>query len=322
MGAVYRSYRGEPGAFLSREMARQMIEPTIIDREPWDRSAPNRRNTQKDQAVGFMRISRNGAPGETKYVYHDGLNAGFRSRMIFDPTTGNGAVLLYNSDGDEEFLLEATRGIASAYGWKDWISAPIRPVPLPRAELDRYVGRYRRNDDAVVTIRREGGHLLWTDLYTATQPIYPVGGGKFEHRELFGRPSTFVTGERGPALSLDGWLRLPDDAPPVASEYFLRGELQKGVDVLRKDPEISGQRLFDMGFNLLETHRRPDAAAAVYRVAVEKEPKVPGAWDALGDALKRAGKPKEGVAAEKQAALLRSIQDRQRQETEKKPIQR
>ncbi|MDX1934369.1 MAG: serine hydrolase domain-containing protein [Capsulimonadales bacterium] len=313
VAALCRSYRGETNAFLSREMARQMVEPTILDREPWDRSFPNRRNTQKDQALGLMRISRNGAPGETKYAYHDGINAGFRSRLMFQPKTGQGVILLVNSDGDEEFLLEATRAVASAFDWKDWVSDPIHPIRLSSAELDRYVGRYRRNADTVVTIRREGNHLLWQDLYTAAQPVYPIGEGRFEHRELFGRPSVFLmdkTVNAGRAISLDGWPRLPDSAPFVASEYLLAGKLSQGTNALRADSAIDGQRIFEMAFNLLEIHRMPKAAVAVFRVGTEKSPGAPGAWDALGDALKRAGDRMGGEQAEARATRLRTFQDR------------
>ena len=310
VAAIYGSYKGRSHPFLCRELARQMIEPTILDREPWDRSSVNRRNTQKDQAVGLMRISRNGAKDEVKYTYFDGLNSGFRSRLIFNAQNGDGAVLLLNSDGDEEFLLETTRAVASAYGWKDWVSAPVQPVVLSDKELNRYCGRYRRNDDNVVTIRRQNGHLLWTDLYTATQPVYPIGGGRFEHRELFGHASEFVADAQGHIVSLDGWPRLPDNAPPVPAEHLLCGEFNAGADQLRGDKVITGQRLFDIGFNLLEIHKMPKAAVAVFQVGVEKAPGVPGAWDALGDALKRAGDRPDGEKAEQRASALRAFQDR------------
>lgn len=308
--AVYRSYKGEKNAFLSREMARQMIEPTVFDREPWDRTFVNRRNTQKDQAVGLMQISRSGAKDDVKYTYFDGLNSGFRSRMIFNAQNGDGAILMLNSDGDEEFLLEATRAVASTYGWNDWVSNPIQPITLSDQALDHYCGRYRRNDDSIVAIRREGKHLLWTDLYTATQPVYPIGGSRFEHRALFGHPSEFKEDTQGCVASLDGWPRLPDNAPTLPSEYLLRGALQKGADTLRCDTTITGQRLFEMGFNLLELHKMPKAAVVVFRVGVEKALGAPGAWDALGDALKRAGKRVQGERAEERARTLRAFQER------------
>ena len=308
--ALYCSYKGEPNAFLSREMARQMIEPTVLDREPWDRAFVNRRNTQKDQAVGLMRISRNGAKDEVKYTYHDGLNSGFRSRVVFNAQNGDGAILLLNSDGDEELLQETTRAVASVYNWKDWISDPVKPLSVPDRELDRYCGRFQRSTDNIVTVRREGKHLLWTDLYTATQPVYPIGGNLFEHRALFGRPSEFKANAQGDIISLDGWPRLPDNAPTFPAEYLLRGNLRKGADTLRRDTIITGQQLFDMGFNLLEIHKRPKAAAAVFQVGVEKAPGVPGAWDALGDALKRSGNYADGERAEQRARALRAFQER------------
>jgi CubicO group peptidase (beta-lactamase class C family) len=308
--AMHRSYHGEPGAFLSVTSARQMIEPAILDREPWDRSFVNRRNSQKDQALGWMRISRSGAPGETKYTYHDGLNAGFRSRMIFDIVSGNGAVILYNADSDEEFLSEVTRSLAAVYDWKDWLPAPIRPLSLTLKQLDEFCGRYQRSDDSVVHIRREGRKLVWTDLYTRSQPIYPVGNDRFEHRELFGRASEFRRDAQGSVTSLDGWPRLPANAPKLASEWLLEGRLKEGMVALRGDKALTGQRLFEIGFNLLEIHGLPHAAVAAFQVGTEKAPRVPGAWDALGDALKRAGKRKEGEEAERYAAQLRAIQRR------------
>lgn len=308
--AIYRSYKGEANGFLSREMARQMIEPTVLDREPWDRSFVNRRNTQKDQALGLMQISRNGASGEAKYTFHDGLNAGFRSRLMFNAQNGDGVIVLYNSDGNEEFLQEVTRAAAFAHDWKDWVSPPITPLPLSNRELDRYVGRYRRGEDNIVTIRRDGKRLFWTDLYTAPQPIYPIGDSQFEHRELFGRASRFVSDAAGQMISLDGWLRVPESVPTFPIEYLLRGELHKAAAMLRSDSTLTETRLFEMGFNLLETHRMPKAAVAVYQVAAEKSPGSSGAWDALGDALKRAGDRAGGERAERRAEILRTFRDR------------
>jgi len=310
VAAISHSYQGKAHSFLSREMARQMIEPTILDRDPWNRAVVNRRNTQKDQAVGWMQISRNGTAGEVKYTYHDGLNAGFRSRVIFNVQNGDGAVLLYNSDGDEEFLHEATRGIAFAYGWKDWIDQPMTPLTLSDAELERYCGRYQRGDNNIVTIRRDGKRLLWTDLYTATQPVYPIGNNRFEHRALFGRASEFKVDAGERVVSLDEWRRLPEDAPTSALEYLLRGDQKQGAETLRRDAKIGGEQMYEMGFHLLETHQLPKAAVTVFQVGTEKLPGVPGAWDALGDALKRAGDRARGEKAEQRAKTLRLFQDR------------
>jgi hypothetical protein len=308
--ALYGSLHGR-GDFLKADTARLLVTPVVRDREPWDRVAwANRRNTQKDQAVGLMGMSRTGAPGETVYAYHDGLNAGFRSRLMFDPATGDGAVILYNSDGDEEFLLEATRAVASVYGWKDYLPDPLRPVPATAAELDRYVGRYQRTPDNVVTIRREGGRLTWTDLGTVEQPIYPMGGGVFEHREMFGRPSRFALGPDGRAASLDGWPRLPDGAPPLPVELLLRGDAAGGGALLRADASLDEGRLAEIGFNLLVRQWMPRAAAAVYAVITERYPGSSAAWDALGDALRRSGDPAGGAAAERRAADLRAVRDR------------
>jgi CubicO group peptidase (beta-lactamase class C family) len=300
--AMYRSYHGESGSFLSVASARQMIEPAILDREPWDRSFTNRRNTQKDQALGWMRISRNGLPNETKYTYHDGINAGFRSRVLFDAQSGNGAVILYNTDSDEEFLSEVTRSLAATNNWKDWNSVPLRPIyPNPKV-LDQFCGRYQRSNDSIVTIRREGSKLIWTDLYTRSQPIYFVGNDRFEHKMLFGRPSEFKRDVQGNVVSLDGWPRLPNNAPKKPSEYFLEGKIKEGVVALRQGENLN---IYETGFNLLEIHELPRAAVAAFKVGVEKAPQVPGAWDALGDALKRDSKQKEGEEAERRAETLR-----------------
>ena len=170
-------------------------------------------------------------------------------------------------------------------------------------------------------IRRDGKRLLWLDLYTATQPIYPIGGDRFEHRELFGRPSQFVIGTNGVVTSLEGWSRLPEDAPISPVEYFLRGELQEGRSELRKDLSNDEGQLFDIGFNLLETHRMPKAAVAVFEIGVERFPGSFGAWDALGDALKRAGNRSGGEKAERRADMLRAFRDRLREAFEQKGVE-
>jgi hypothetical protein len=306
--ALYGSLHGRSD-FLKVDTARLLVTPVVRDREPWDRVAwANRRNTQKDQAVGLMGMSRTGAPGETVYAYHDGLNAGFRSRLMFDPATGDGAVILYNSDGDEEFLLEATRAVASVYGWKDYLPDPSarsrRPPPNWTATSAGTSGRRttwsrsgargpphvdRPGDGGAADLPDGRGRLRTPRDVRAPEPLHA-------------RP--------GRAASLDGWPRLPDGTPPRPVELLLRGDAAGGAALLRADASLDEGRLAEIGFNLLVRQRMPRAAAPVYAVITERYPGSSAAWDALGDALRRSGDPAGGAAAERRAADLRAVRDR------------
>lgn len=308
---VQRALRGDAGTLVSRATARLMTTPVVRDFAPFDRANHWRMFHQHDQALGFMLLSRSGAPGETVYFRHDGRNAGFIASVMGDLEHGRGVVVMVNSDNNDELMREITRAVAQEYGWTGYLAEPVRPVAMSADELAAYAGRYRRTPDNVVTITAGDGYLVWRDLWTKPHRLYPVGGDRFEHVEFFGRASGFSRSADGRVAALEGWERVEgDEVFPM--EHLVAGRIEEGIAALRRMSDIDEPRLATIGSNLLDTYDSPRAAEAVFRLILERHPASPPAWDALGGALKRAGDREAGLAAERRAAELREARDRQR----------
>ena len=91
---IQKSYSGRSNRVLSTEMTRLMLTPFV-----------------PVYGLGVQLAS------EGAVFYHTGRNNGYRNLMLGYPHTGDGAVILTNSDGGVELRDEIARAIATEYGW-------------------------------------------------------------------------------------------------------------------------------------------------------------------------------------------------------------
>jgi CubicO group peptidase (beta-lactamase class C family) len=101
---VQKSLRGESNRVLSRESAREMMEPVGVG----------------DFAVGFG-ISK---LGEGWYFGHGGSNWGFRCDLVAHKIKGYGVAIMTNGDNGGIVIRELKDRIARAYDW-DSVDKPI-----------------------------------------------------------------------------------------------------------------------------------------------------------------------------------------------------
>ena len=131
--AVAEAYRGESVAFLSQELAKQMLTPVVSD----------------DYGLGFGVIGE----GDEFRFGHGGANAGYRCIFAMYPGTGDGVVVMTNSDSGADLSSEILRAVSDVYGW------PLaRPDTIARASVDasilrRYAGTYEVQPGFTITIR-------------------------------------------------------------------------------------------------------------------------------------------------------------------------
>lgn len=135
---------------LSAEMTKAMLTPQI-------------RN------MGFGPII--GASGGTTWFSFGGSNVGFRCFMAAFTETGQGAVVMTNSDNGQFLIMEIVRGIAHVYDWPDFrvqekVAANIDPVVY-----NAYEGEYEFVilPEVTISITKEGQQLM-----------AEFQGGKFE----------------------------------------------------------------------------------------------------------------------------------------------
>lgn len=117
------------------------------------------------------------AGGDT-YFSHGGANEGFRSQYYGDINTGDGVVVMVNSDNGG-ILNEVINSVATVYHWKGFYKPAKKTViQLSGAALQMYVGTYLLNGDTL-TVKDKGGQLTldggegpWTIYFTSSTDFF------------------------------------------------------------------------------------------------------------------------------------------------------
>lgn len=175
--AVGRAVRGERGAVVSPETAREMVTAGAGE---W--------------GLGTAVEGR----GATLRFRHGGANEGFRGELVGFPWREQGAVVMTNADGGAELATGMLFAIAREYGWPDVAPITVATVPLDALEAHAYVGEYRVDEapDVLVVVRWRSGHL---ELRVGDGPpveLLPTGRDRFVIR-TDGRPLRFERDSTG-----------------------------------------------------------------------------------------------------------------------------
>ena len=96
---IQRSLRGDANHVLSAEMTKQMLV-----------------TGQGNYGLGPVI----GGPPENPYFSHGGINAGFENSLVAYQRTGEGAVVMTNTQGGQQLADAVIRSIASVYGWPNF----------------------------------------------------------------------------------------------------------------------------------------------------------------------------------------------------------
>lgn len=123
---LQRAYAGEPDTVLSAAAAHDMLRPQV--EEEIGSGA---------YGLGFLLQERAGA---AQFV-HDGLDAGFYGSFVSFRDTGQGVIVMTNSDIVSPIHNDLRLTVARAYGWQGY-EVSTREVIDPR-KLEAYAGEYR-----------------------------------------------------------------------------------------------------------------------------------------------------------------------------------
>jgi len=123
VAAFIASWRGAPGAFLSRALAEQMMTEV----------APG--------SVGLGPFIE--GRGATRRFHHGGSNNSYRAWMEGNLSSGNGVVIFTNGTDGDDLYPEIRRAVAASEGWPDSGVADVPAVKLPDARLSELQGLYR-----------------------------------------------------------------------------------------------------------------------------------------------------------------------------------
>jgi CubicO group peptidase (beta-lactamase class C family) len=154
---IQKSLAGEPTHVLSTEMARKMLRVVL-----------------QGYSLGL------GIGGSEKrpYFSHGGANAGFQCNLVVY-NTGDGAVIMTNSDSGSQLAAEILRTIAYEYGWPDFQPMKQKETTVSPKILERYVGIYELAPKVNIMITLEGGQLMAQRSGQGKLPLFASSETKF-----------------------------------------------------------------------------------------------------------------------------------------------
>lgn len=168
------SYNGKSGKVLTPEYTKMRLEPVM-----------------GDAGLGVF-VRKNDS---IYYFAHNGGNEGFSCYYVGDVISGNGMVIMTNSDNGS-LATEVANSVAIVYGWKDYYKPVLKTVlDLDETSLERYVGKYEAGGEVFV-IKREGRKLLISPYPGFWVNVYFTSDTDFFVRESQG-DLKFVIDEKG-----------------------------------------------------------------------------------------------------------------------------
>ena len=157
---IQRSLRGDANHVLSVEMTKQMLVPG-----------------QGNYGLGLVI----GGSPENPYFSHGGINAGFESSLVAYQRTGEGAVVMTNTQGGQQLADAVIRSIASVYGWPNFHPIVRASIAVDPAVLATYVGVYEIDSDPKYSldIRLENGQLVVHSPFRPKYQLFPKSQNEF-----------------------------------------------------------------------------------------------------------------------------------------------
>jgi CubicO group peptidase (beta-lactamase class C family) len=123
----------------------------------------------KPESVNTLLTKRNGNYGlgfglgdrdGRKSFAHGGANEGFRCQYFAYRDSGDGAVIMTNSDNGSELANEILRSLSAEYGWASYRQDVKTLARVDAAILQTYAGDYQVPDGPLVRIAFEDGRLF------------------------------------------------------------------------------------------------------------------------------------------------------------------
>ena len=287
------SILGRSNKILAPEWEEKMITPYISD----------------NYGMGFNIYGKKGT-----YFEHSGGNRGFASLLLAHKTKGYGMVVMINSDAFD-LILEILRAIANEYEWEDYLPEPYTIVPVPAEKLQRYAGRYLLNDDNVISVNWENGHLRAERSGQEPTEIFPIAENEFISKQE-NMKLEFLKGAAAAHDTLKILLHGQEFSAPrigkdkrVPFEYMLAGETDKALELYKairemdpQSPLIRYDRLAGQGESLWFQNQR-EKALLLFRMLTELYPDSEKAFLDLAEISLMAGN--KGLAKESYEKLLK-----------------
>ena len=174
------AWRGDDGAILAPELAREMM---------------------RDQIEGFgLGVMVEQVGGELRLM-HTGSNDGYRAILVVYPERGDAIAVMTNGDRGDALRDEVVRAAARAYGWPGYEPATRRVTDVDTGVLSSLVGTYDYGGGYRTVITMENGRL-WARLGDGpTWELFPESESRFF--SLGGATYTFARDPTGAVTGVE-----------------------------------------------------------------------------------------------------------------------
>ena len=155
---VANSLDGKNNHVLSASMTRQMVTA----------------------GIGFWGLGLEiGGDASNPYFSHGGVNEGFISIFAAYEESGEGAVVMTNSDNGGTLGDELMHSIAAEYNWPDWRPNVRSTVAVDPKILAQYTGTYNLAPNFDLVVTEENGQLITQATGQGKIPLYAASETKF-----------------------------------------------------------------------------------------------------------------------------------------------
>lgn len=234
------------------------------------------------------------------YFNHGGWNEGFSSRFIANKTSGDGIVVLTNTN-KPEFVEELVRSVAEVYHWPEFNSPVNKISPLNNEDFNS-VGRYGNDTYGFFKIYREKEKLMTINNTEAPMELVKTGKDTYAVREWDFKLKLVKNTQTGKSELLqilrNGKIRQGaklSDNEKMPLEMILEGNFDEGLEAYRKarikeenHHLLSENYLNDVGYSLLNK-KDFTKAIDVFRLNTALYSGSSNAYDSLGEAYMKAG---------------------------------
>lgn len=235
------------------------------------------------------------------YFNHGGWNEGFSSRFIASKTSGDGIVVLTNTN-KPDFVEELVRSVAEVYHWPLFNGPVQKIVPLNQNDF-KNAGRYRNGKYGFSRVYNENGKLMSAYNLEAPVEMIKVGENKYAFRDWdltvkfvknadTGKTDRVQIYSNGKIKSTEAQMSTDDKTP---LEMVLEGNFDKGLEAYKKaktedagDDLLSEGYLNGAGYKMLG-NKEFTKAIDIFRVNAALYPKSENVYDSLGEAYLKAG---------------------------------
>lgn len=248
---------------------------------------------------------------EGKLFGHSGGNLGFSSVMLAHKTSGDGFIIMINSE-NFDLIKEIGVAIASEYNWEVLTPKLYRQKNYSQEEMERICGRYFISSDNVVTVKMDNGKLF------AEAPMFPMFSPiiTLENNELFIESRNSVVKFEMAENKEKDFISFPADNMSFKRmnennlepfELIVAGKIDEGIEkykmIFKSDnasPVVEESRLNKFGYDLIK-YNMTDKGVAVLKLNTEIYPSSANTFDSLGEGYYLLGEKEKAAGCFKRA---------------------